>query len=79
MANVFEQLENLDSVSEPRQAFEDIITSMLLDCGYTDGRVKVFVGDGGIDAFKGMLAKKILAERATSRFGIPRQSLYSRY
>ena len=53
MANVFEQLENLDSVSEPRQAFEDIVTSMLLDCGYTDGRVKVFVGDGGIDAFKG--------------------------
>jgi hypothetical protein len=57
MANVFEQLENLDSVSEPRQAFEDIVTSILLDCGYTDGRVKVFRGDGGIDAFKGSLAK----------------------
>jgi hypothetical protein len=55
--NPFEQLERIDSVSEPRQAFEDVVSTMLQDCELVDGRVRVFHGDGGIDAFKGSFAE----------------------
>ncbi|MCI0747568.1 MAG: hypothetical protein L0Y58_19355 [Verrucomicrobia subdivision 3 bacterium] len=51
--NPFEQLQ--DVVVEPRQAFEDIVT-IILKCLYPDSRrVRVHRGDGGIDAYTGML------------------------
>ena len=49
--NPFEQLRLL--VGEPRTAFEDTVGLLLQDYGRIDGRVKVHVGDGGIDAYKG--------------------------
>lgn len=51
--NPFEQLQ--DAVVEPRQAFEDIVT-LILRCLYPDSRrVRIYRGDGGIDAFTGTL------------------------
>ncbi len=51
--NPFAQLQ--DAVVEPRQAFEDIVT-IILKCLYPDSRrVRVYRGDGGIDAFVGTL------------------------
>jgi hypothetical protein len=51
--NPFEQLQ--DTTVEPRQAFEDIV-SLILKCLYPDSRrVRVYRGDGGIDAFIGTL------------------------
>jgi hypothetical protein len=51
--NPFEQLQ--DTVVEPRQAFEDIVT-LILKCLYPGSRrVRVYRGDGGIDAFTGTL------------------------
>jgi hypothetical protein len=53
--NPFEQLQ--DVVVEPRQAFEDIVT-LILKCLFPDSRrVRVFRGDGGIDAFIGTLGE----------------------
>jgi len=53
--NPFEQLELF--LSEPRMAFEDLATMLLHDHGKTDGRVSLFLGDGGIDAYKGEFSK----------------------
>jgi len=51
--NPFEQLQ--DVVTEPRQAFEDIV-ALILKCLYADSRrVRVYRGDGGIDSFTGTL------------------------
>ena len=51
--NPFEQLQ--DVAVEPRQAFEDIVAS-ILKCVYPDSRrVRIFRGDGGIDVFTGTL------------------------
>src|SRR5271166_3775561 len=53
--NPFEQLELF--LAEPRTAFEELATMLLRDCGKTDGRVSIFLGDGGIDAYKGEFSK----------------------
>ncbi len=49
--NPFEQLESF--VSEPRKAFEDLATMLLQDCGKAVGRVAIYLGDGGVDAYTG--------------------------
>lgn len=49
--NPFEQIRLF--LSEPRTAFEDIVGTLLEDAGEIDGRIKVHLGDGGIDAYKG--------------------------
>jgi hypothetical protein len=51
--NPFEQLQDL--VPEPRQAFEDIATSILKGVLPSGRRVRVHRGDGGIDLFTGKL------------------------
>jgi hypothetical protein len=53
--NPFEQLELL--VPEPRQAFEELATMLLQDCGKIDGRVAIYLGDGGVDAYRGTFSK----------------------
>jgi hypothetical protein len=53
--NPFEQLEIL--VAEPRQAFEDLVGMLLEDLGLIDGRIRVFRGDGGVDAYSGSFAE----------------------
>jgi hypothetical protein len=51
--NPFEQLQ--DVVTEPRQAFEDVV-ALILKGVYPDSRrVRIFRGDGGIDIFTGTL------------------------
>lgn len=53
--NPFEQLQ--DVAVEPRQAFEDVAT-LILKCLHPDSRrVRVYRGDGGIDAFTGTLGE----------------------
>jgi hypothetical protein len=53
--NPFEQLR--DAVVEPRQAFEDIITLILKSLFPESRRVRIYCGDGGIDAYTGTLGK----------------------
>src|SRR3989475_8844046 len=49
--NPFEQLRLF--LSESRTAFEDIVGILLEEAGKIDGRIKVHLGDGGVDAYKG--------------------------
>jgi hypothetical protein len=53
--NPFERLELL--VAEPRQAFEDLVGMLLEDLGLIDGRIRVFRGDSGVDAYSGSFAE----------------------
>lgn len=53
--NPFEQLELF--VSEPRQAFEDLVGMLLADAGRIDRRLRIFCGDGGIDGYQGEFTK----------------------
>ncbi len=45
--NPFEQLERLVSISEPRQAFEDIVGMLLKECDLVDGRIRVLAETEG--------------------------------
>jgi hypothetical protein len=53
--NPFEQLELF--VSEPRQAFEDLVGMLLADAGRIDRRLRIFCGDGGIDGYQGEFSR----------------------
>lgn len=53
--SVFEQLQ--DVVTEPRQAFEDIVSFILKCLSPSSRRVRVYRGDGGIDSFTGTLGE----------------------
>src|SRR5260370_14384328 len=54
--NPFEQLRLL--APEPRAAFEKIVGILLKDHGKSDGQVKVYFGDAGVDAYKGSFGQE---------------------
>ena len=54
--NPFEQLRLL--APEPRAAFEEIVGILLKDHGKSDGQVKVYFGDAGVDAYKGSFGQE---------------------
>jgi hypothetical protein len=55
--NPFEQLERIESISGPHQAFEEVVALLLSECKLIDGRIRVFRGDGGIDYYRGNFAE----------------------
>ena len=54
--NPFEQLRLL--APEPRAAFEEIVGILLKGHGKSDGQVKVYFGDAGVDAYKGSFGQE---------------------